>query len=99
MPLARHLFISIVVDCVPVLCHPTGDNPMAEAVPLSEEMASDDYAADEGHETDNMMMADGEEEEQMAAQRMKEEMKAKRLVRSYHVCICCCLLATCVLFQ
>lgn len=59
---------------------------MQDAVPLSEDhMASEDYAADDGHDTDNMMMADDEEQEQAAAERLREELKAKRMVSA---CFC-----------
>lgn len=50
------------------------------AVPLSEDMPSDDYGNDgEGEETD-AMMAEDEEAEMEAARRLREELKAKRLV-------------------
>jgi hypothetical protein len=70
--------------------NPTDDDAMAEdaaggnapsAVPLSEDLASEDYgAADDGD--DASMMGDDEEAEEAAARRMREELKSKRMVRA-----------------
>ena len=58
---------------------------MVDAASLSDDMhvPSDDYAATEagdGVDTDNMMMGEDEEQEQAAAERLREELKAKRQV-------------------
>lgn len=64
---------------------------MADAPSLVDDthMLSDDYAATEGGDgadTDNMLVADDEDEEQAAAERLREELKAKRRVS---IGICC----------
>jgi hypothetical protein len=53
------------------------------AVPLSEDLASEDYGAagGDGDDDDASMMGEAEEAEEAAARRLREELKAKRMVR------------------